>query len=73
MVIMNMIRCGLQTMVTNNIESNVIIFMNEQYYDMIHLLLNTSLCLKLFFLSKTICRGHRGLDRIVIGLMTTYM
>ena len=64
-----------QLWVTNdgdNIESNGIIFMNERYYFMGHLLLNKSVCLKLFFLSKTICRGHRGRDSIVVGFITTY-
>jgi len=64
-----------QLWVTNdgdNIESNGIIFMNERYYFMRQLLLNKSLCLKLLFLSKTISRGHRGRDRIVVGFITTY-
>ena len=34
----------------DNIDRSDIILMNEQYYAMIHLLLNKSLCLKLFFL-----------------------
>jgi hypothetical protein len=34
----------------DNIDRSGIILMNEQYYAMIHLLLNKSLCLKLFFL-----------------------
>ena len=37
----------------DNIDRNGIIFMNEQYYAMIHLFLYKSLCLKLFFLIQS--------------------
>jgi hypothetical protein len=64
-----------QFWVTNdgdNIESNSIILINQRCYSMRQLLLNKSLCLKLFFLSKAICRDHRGRDRIVAGFITNY-